>query len=686
MVGASGFVETWSGYFDSAQLLVQAAASLDERGATGIYFTPNPVHPALLARANNRVKRVGKADALTKNHDILRRRFLLLDLDPVRPAGISSSENEKQHALQRADDVVRLLTEAGWPEPVRAESGNGAHLLYRVDLPTDDGGLLERVTKALATRFSDEVITVDTAVHNAARIFRLYGTTARKGDPTVDRPHRRSRVLYIPEPLHVVPNGLLTAMISNLSDSGSDLNDASRTGELLDGEIRRMLSVIPRRPDYELWIRIISGVLTACGGDVIRAEALLTEWSPEERRGEYAEKLAAPLGQVGTGSLVFVAKQYGYRPAHVVDRADATPPDFRPTDHPIGVLVSEVEREPIRWLWPGRLALGKLTILDGDPGTGKSTLYCDIAARVTRGKTWPDDENRATGPLFAGAREAGGVVIVTSEDSISDTIRPRLEEAGADLTRCLVIQSIPGFSKDGGQAIEVIPAIPHHLPQIEDAAKRLGASLLIIDPLFAHLGGHVNSYRDQDVRSALAPLAVLAEKLDMSVLIVRHLNKLAGGSALYRGGGSIGVIGAARLGLLLGRDPEVPEDLVLATTKSNISRHCQSLSLRVVSSAHDAGVGVIAWKGTSSHKAEDLLAPPARLSTREKAEEWLADRLADGHPHPASKVLTEAAAAGFSESTIRRCMKDLGVASEKTGFGADGEWLWRLRFPFDNAA
>lgn len=186
-----------SGYFDDHRELAVQAAKLDDRGYQ-IYTTLNPVSPALLARAENRIKQRPK-DA-TKDGDIVERRWLPIDLDPCRPSGISASEAEKQAAALRAAEIKGVLEALGVSDPLEADSGNGFHLLYRVDLPNDRESLdlIKGVLEALDFRFSDSAVSVDVSNSNASRIWKLYGTMARKGDSTEERPHRRSRLLEVP--------------------------------------------------------------------------------------------------------------------------------------------------------------------------------------------------------------------------------------------------------------------------------------------------------------------------------------------------------------------------------------------------------------------------------------------------------------------------------------------------------
>lgn len=199
-----------SGYFDSFDKLADAVGQIVS--AKGIYIVPNRVDPDLLARRSNRLELNSKDDPTTSDSNIQRRCWLLIDLDPARPSGISSTDAEHDLARVRAEVVREHLRELGWPEPILADSGNGWHLLYRIDLPPDDGGIVKSCLAALATRFDDAAVKVDTSVHNSARIWKLYGTLACKGDPTVERPHRLSRLVEVPPDVTAVPDHLLRAL------------------------------------------------------------------------------------------------------------------------------------------------------------------------------------------------------------------------------------------------------------------------------------------------------------------------------------------------------------------------------------------------------------------------------------------------------------------------------------------
>ncbi|MCK8519490.1 hypothetical protein [Methanoculleus sp. 7T] len=208
---------TASGYFD-ADHLPDAAGKIEALDATGtydgIYIVLNEITPALLSRRANRIEtRLPKAAATTADADIIRRRWFPVDIDVKRPSGISSTDEEHAAALEAAGKVARYLSEEHeFPEPIRADSGNGAHLLYRIDLPNDEGSrtLIERCLKALGAAFDRDPSEdqpgweIDKTTFNAARIWKLYGTVARKGDNTPERPHRRARILEVPETVEPV--------------------------------------------------------------------------------------------------------------------------------------------------------------------------------------------------------------------------------------------------------------------------------------------------------------------------------------------------------------------------------------------------------------------------------------------------------------------------------------------------
>jgi hypothetical protein len=188
-----------SGYFDDRAKAAAAAASLSPI-SQGVYINLHRINPALLARADNRLRGRNDDTDTASDRDTIRRLWIPLDIDPVRPAGTSSSEEEHQLALERASEVRAYLSFEGWDDPIVADSGNGAHLLYAVDQEPADGFTREFL-KQMAERFNDERVQIDEKVFNAGRIWKLYGTWARKGDsvPRIGRVHRLARLVEVPD-------------------------------------------------------------------------------------------------------------------------------------------------------------------------------------------------------------------------------------------------------------------------------------------------------------------------------------------------------------------------------------------------------------------------------------------------------------------------------------------------------
>jgi hypothetical protein len=299
-----------------------------------------------------------------------------------------------------------------------------------------------------------------------------------------------------------------------------------------------------------------------------------------------------------------------------------------------------------------------MTLVDGDPGKGKSTLTIDLAARVSAGLDLPDGTSC----------EPGGVVLIGAEDGLADTIRPRFDAAGGDPHKVRSLVTVE--EKDG---YERPLSIPMDLPIIERAVRQVDAVLVVIDPLMAFLSG--DAHKDQDVRRALAQVAAMAERTGAAILIVRHLNKAMGANPLYRGGGSIGIIGAARSALLVAEDPKDKERRVLAPLKNNLSETAPSLAFTVGSAQNSAAR--IEWRGECAFKADQLLNAPLdeeEKSALTEAKNFLEEVLAGG-PVWSQQIEKEAVQAGISRSTLKRAKAEMRVKATKE---SDGTWSWSL--------
>ena len=327
---------------------------------------------------------------------------------------------------------------------------------------------------------------------------------------------------------------------------------------------------------------------------------------------------------------------------------------------PSAIRLDQIRPRSIHWLWEPYLARGKLALLDGDPGVGKSLFTADLAARLTRGGRMPDGAWR---------RRKSAVLFLNAEDGLDDTLRPRLDAAGADLTRVFSLGGCQVGDADGGEM-----SFPSCFEALRQAVIAHAVELVVIDPMMAFFRPEVSANSDQVMRVALAPLAALAARSGAAVLLVRQLTKRGGRKALYRGSGSIGIIGAIRTALFLARHPREADRRILAMTKSNIGPAAPALACRL---AEDAGRPRVHWLGECGATADELCLPPAHgeAPDRPTADEWLLAALAGG-PRPATELREAAEAAGFSVRTLERAKQRLGVVARQARRGDRTVWLW----------
>ncbi|HKT32837.1 MAG TPA: AAA family ATPase [Gammaproteobacteria bacterium] len=328
--------------------------------------------------------------------------------------------------------------------------------------------------------------------------------------------------------------------------------------------------------------------------------------------------------------------------------------------------LADIQSEPLRWLWPGRFPLGKLSILSGDPGLGKSLVTLAIAAAVSRGAPWPCHEGTAT---------LGDVVLISAEDDAADTIRPRLEAAGADLKRVHVLEGVDQFT-DSGDTVRR----PWNFGDVKALDRLLAAKpdcrLVVVDPISAYLAG-TDSHKNSDVRALLAPLADLAARHGVALLAVSHLNKSAG-PAMYRTTGSLAFVAAARAAFAVAKDKDDLGRRLVLPIKCNLSPDSSGLAYRIGQSSN--GAPVVEWETSPvTITADEALAVMNEhvedRSQTDEAVDWLRVLLADG-PRKAGEVQREARQAGISDKALRRARERLKVRPSKSGFS--GAWTWTL--------
>ncbi|HZY88988.1 MAG TPA: AAA family ATPase [Gemmataceae bacterium] len=323
--------------------------------------------------------------------------------------------------------------------------------------------------------------------------------------------------------------------------------------------------------------------------------------------------------------------------------------------------LSELVTRPVELLWPGRLALGKLALLEGDPGLGKSLLTLDLCARLSTGKPMPDG---SPGPGVCTA------IVFNSEDDVQDTIRPRLQALGADLGRLLV------FDRSEARGLLSLPA---DIGRLDRALAGTDARLVVLDPATSFLHPRAFSPNPAVARQALAPLEEVAARRRCAVLLNGHINKFGGKHAAYRGLGPIGFLGAFRSAWLLAADPEAPARQVLAQVKTNFAPQ-PSLGLEIVSQGADEPPRLI-WLGPSPWTAGQLLAGAVRTVPDAgpvgRAADFLLAFLKD-EPRTSRQVWAAAQEQGLAEHTLRNAKRAVGVRSVRVW--ADGQRLsyWLL--------
>ena len=309
------------------------------------------------------------------------------------------------------------------------------------------------------------------------------------------------------------------------------------------------------------------------------------------------------------------------------------------------IRMSDIQPEEVQWLWYPYIPLGKLTVIQGDPGEGKTTFVLAMIAALTKGEALPERE-----PL-----DPVNILYQTAEDGLADTIRPRLDALGADCSRVLVIDE---SKRELSLSDE----------RIRQAMEETGAKLLVLDPLQAYLGAEVDMHRANEVRPILKRLGAVAEQMGCAVILIRHLNKMQGQKSGHRGMGSVDFQAAARSVLLVGRTKEDPQLRIVVPDKSSLAPEGESIAF-----ALDPEQG-FQWKGYCAYNAEELLGGSTKqVQTKTmQAEETLRNLL--DKPAPAEEILRRITAVGISERTLMTAKKNLGVLSEKRG----AQWFWRL--------
>lgn len=659
MLDRSGRI--FSGFFDGWDRLEQEVKKYD--GKDNIYITLNPCDKALLARSNNRIRKAKSGDTTSDQH-ITKRCWFLVDCDPVRPSGIMATNEEKKAAQERVKQVYAFLKGMGWSGPVICDSGNGCHLLYRIDLPNNNEAkdLLSECLKALSLKFDDQQVNIDKAVFNAARITRLYGTMNCKGENIPERPYRRSGIIKIPDEIKTVSKEQLEALAAMapkpqtearrvfgdefdvrkwMDDHGLRIREEKRWNS---NATIYVLDTCPFDSAHGKDSRIIhfdSGALSfgcfhnGCAGHDWYSLRDLVEPSWREARQE-KEMLWQKSREIVTDKAAMLGKQLS-----IVNMADVQP-------------------EEVEFLWKPYLPLGKLSIMEGNPGEGKTFAALAIASSVTTGVPFVFER----GGIWE-TGEPGNVLYLTAEDGAADTIRPRLDRQGADASRVWVVT---GTQQDGNQGVYTFEDIP----LLEDCIKQISPKLVVVDPIQAYMGAGIDMHRANETRPILAKLAVLAERYKCVILCIRHLSKNNTSKALFRGMGSIDFTAAARSVLLVGADSQDPTRKAMVHIKSSLAQAGEP-------QGYELKEGGFYWTGASTVTALDILGAEddKEKGALEDACEWLEEFLSSG-PRTRPDIDKESLKRDIKPRTLRRAREKLNIKVSKPPGKKYSPWVWSL--------
>ncbi|HXI83760.1 MAG TPA: AAA family ATPase [Verrucomicrobiae bacterium] len=463
--------------------------------------------PDLLARCKNRLKAAKSGEATGDIH-IVCRHWLLIDIDPFRPKGISSTDDEKKQAAILARDIRDYLRGLGWPEPVVADSGNGWHLLYRVALPSNDGGRVQRVLRALSSRFDNDHCKVDKGVFNPSRIVKLYGTLARKGDSLPDRPHRLSRIRSIPVPITTVSQSQLDAFVAShpvtSTPAASTPTSPGRNGQfsLADFLTKHSIAVSGKKP-------LADG----------RTAHLLAQCPFDENHGDHGE--VAVFESLG-GKLGFQCKHNGcegrgwrdfrkhYEPEYCIDA------EWSGGQHEVTVRTLDQftanEGEASKTLAGKRwLCRGGSVLWCGPTGIGKSSSVMQAAIEWALGR--PFFDINPVGNLQ--------VLIIQAENDDGDMAEMRDgifrglnlgEEYRVAVCKAILV------------VCESVATGQEFIVLLTGLVAKCKPDLVIIDPLFAYCGCNVSDQErmSQFLRNGLNPIL---QANGCGLILVHHTNK-----------------------------------------------------------------------------------------------------------------------------------------------------------------
>src|SRR5262245_2451303 len=622
---------THVGYFDDLEKAAKAIEANDGKG--NIFVTLNPAKRDLLARANNHLAEgsYNKPLERTKDTEIHRDSWFLTDIDPKRPSGISSTSAEKREAFEVAKAVRDWLLSVGVPESaiLTGDSGNGAYVMVRLpdyEVTEDRKAIKKALVNHIADKFDASGVEIDRTVYNPARLCAALGTMKVKGENIPERPHRRSTVRTIageefdpakeqrcepfdlyalaetllppPDPKEKKPSAKTAAKEKKTSAKAVTQSTNGAAGVLLDASLISDKLANPRPTGRgftyydcpncgipeKFWVKDDDG-----SNGCFEPESVCDWRKLRDKLRAFARENGIKVETPSNG-----AKAQAGQPSRAIRE----------------VCLTDIQIEPVDWMWKRRIPRGELTLVEGIEGEGKSTVLCAIAAAVTCGQGVED-------MIFDNGPE--NVLWLSAEDSPGHVLKPRLLAADAEASRVFVAGEAFTFDADG-------------VALVREMTERTRPALIVIDPIFAYATGDAS--KGAYAREVTNQLRQIADDFNCAIILVRHVGKSKGfGDPRAAGLYSIEWRAAARSVLLCGSDPDAPQIKALTQSKNNLSPFAESIGYTLEEYPPGSEVSRAFWTGVSQLTAKRILAQVAdedERAERVNAQDFLKELLKAG--------------------------------------------------------
>ena len=629
----------------------------------GVYYTLNPVRLDL----GNRAAKVG---------DITERRWLLVDCDRRKASHPDdmATEEEKAHVMALSTRVLDWLLLENWPAPILIDSGNGAHLAYRIELPASNltRVMIGRFLKTLAARFDNEHAYIDTKVHNASRISKLPGTWVRKGVSTADRPWRMARLLWVPDQIEIVSLQQIEAIAGTSPDektegdaeiwdmvvrSGPD-RVAAYVRSAIEREIARVVLANEGTRNISLnnaafAIGQFVGAKLADRGEMVQrlTDAAMRSGLREPEIGKTIES------GLGSGSdQPRVIPDYVTRAAP--GRNGTATPGKKTTEPPerLTIGLDEITTCKVDWLWENRVAIGFISLFAGRTGLGKSFVTCDVIARLSRGEMLP----------YSGIQSTPARTLIISEDPPEQMLGPRLIELGTvrQMVRFMTFKAMVAYTLQNTEMLE------RAYRECDEP------TLIVIDPPSNFLGG-ADEHKNAEVRNVLMGIVSWLNSRLSACIMITHVNKQVGKGieAVDRIMGSAAWASTARIALAFAKDPDEEGRYLCAGIKNNLGPLADTLAYRIEKTDTLAKVS---WLGKVETTADEAMNQTKKKSRGQCAVEWLTERFRERREWESDELKRMAFQNGLSKNALWSPEVNALPISKRRRHSAAGDefWVW----------